>query len=71
MLMNIGFTEAQSQESFQCFIFHDIDLLPENDGNYYSCPENWRPRHMSFLVDLFQYNLKLKYDIPLAFVKNL
>jgi hypothetical protein len=25
--MNIGFNEAQLQETFQCFIFHDVDFL--------------------------------------------
>ncbi len=53
--MNIGFKEAQLQASFRCVIFHDIDLLPENDGNPYSCPENGRPRHMAFSIDIFQY----------------
>jgi hypothetical protein len=55
ILMNIGFKEAQSQESFDCFIFHDIDLLPENDGNLYTCPDEQQPRHMAFNIDIFQY----------------
>ena len=56
MLMNIGFKEALLQyEYFQCFIFHDVDLLPENDGNSYSCPEDGKPRHMTFKVDIFDY----------------
>ncbi|KAI9559313.1 hypothetical protein GHT06_016102 [Daphnia sinensis] len=51
MLMNIGFNEAQLQEEFQCFIFHDVDLLPEDDGNPYTCPEEGKPRQMSFSID--------------------
>ena len=32
--MNIGFTEAQLlQEKYQCLILHDVDMLPEHDGN--------------------------------------
>jgi hypothetical protein len=58
MLMNIGFKEAQLlQENFQCFIFHDVDLLPEFDGNPYTCPENGKPRQMAFFVDSWNYKL--------------
>lgn len=32
-LMNIGFVEAVKSYDFQCFIFHDVDLLPEDDRN--------------------------------------
>lgn len=33
-LMNIGFQEAVKLDpSFQCFIFHDVDLIPEDDRN--------------------------------------
>jgi hypothetical protein len=33
MLMNIGFVEALRNEYYHCFVFHDIDLLPEDDRN--------------------------------------
>ena len=36
-------------------MFHDVDLLPEDDRNLYTCPE--QPRHMSVAVDKFQYEL--------------
>ncbi len=51
MLMNIGFKEAQLLETHQCFIFHDVDFLPEDDGNPYTCPEDGKPRQMSFSID--------------------
>ncbi|XP_060078599.1 beta-1,4-N-acetylgalactosaminyltransferase bre-4-like [Ylistrum balloti] len=54
--LNIGFTEASRDYDYQCFIFHDVDLIPENDHNIYSCPSG--PRHMSVAVD------KLKYKLP-------
>lgn len=52
-LMNVGFAEANKLYDFQCYIFHDVDLLPEDDRNLYSCPE--QPRHMSVAVDKFKY----------------
>ncbi|KAI3413769.1 hypothetical protein GPALN_011250 [Globodera pallida] len=54
-LMNVGFVEASLLYDWQCFIFHDVDLLPEDDRNLYSCPEH--PRHMSAAVDKFKYVL--------------
>lgn len=54
-LMNVGFAEALKLYDFQCFVFHDVDLLPEDDRNLYSCPE--QPRHMSVAIDVFNYRL--------------
>ena len=45
MLFNVGYSEAMRDRDWDCFIFHDVDLLPEDDRNLYTCPE--RPRHMS------------------------
>ncbi|KAK6058752.1 N-acetyllactosaminide 3-alpha-galactosyltransferase [Cooperia oncophora] len=54
-LMNVGFVEGMKLYPWQCFIFHDVDLLPEDDRNLYSCPTI--PRHMSVAVDKFNYQL--------------
>jgi hypothetical protein len=51
MLTNTGFREAQFQDQIQCFFFHDVDLLPESDGNPYNCPEDGKPRQMSSSID--------------------
>ena len=48
-LMNVGFKEALKKHQFPCFVFHDIDLLPEDSRNDYACPGS--PRHMSVAVD--------------------
>lgn len=51
--MNVGYNEALKIRSFDCFIFHDVDLLPEDDRNLYNCP--LQPRHMSVAVDVLNY----------------
>ena len=53
MLLNVGAAEALKQYDFQCFIFHDVDLLPEDDRNLYTCPT--QPRHMSVAINSFLY----------------
>ncbi|GIX71605.1 beta-1,4-N-acetylgalactosaminyltransferase bre-4 [Caerostris extrusa] len=58
MLMNIGYVEALKQYEYDCFIFHDVDLIPEDDRNLYSCPE--QPRHMSVAINTMNYRLPYK-----------
>lgn len=48
-LMNVGFLEALKLHQWDCFIFHDVDLIPMDDRNIYNCPD--QPRHMSAAVD--------------------
>lgn len=59
-LMNVGFMESQrlKADGWQCFIFHDIDLLPLDGRNMYSCPR--QPRHMSASID--KLNFRLPYE---------
>jgi hypothetical protein len=54
-LMNIGFLESRKQYDYQCFIFHDVDLIPEDDRNLYTCSE--QPRHMAVAINKFKYKL--------------
>jgi hypothetical protein len=54
-LMNIGFVEALKVYDWDCFIFHDVDLLPMDDRNLYNCPT--QPRHMSVAIDTFKFQL--------------
>ncbi|KAJ1351837.1 hypothetical protein KIN20_007990 [Parelaphostrongylus tenuis] len=58
-LLNVGFVEALKFYDWQCFLFHDVDVLPEDDRNLHYCPfEN--PRHMAVAVNKFNY--KLAYE---------
>lgn len=52
-LMNIGFLEASKLSQWNCFIFHDVDLIPLDDRNLYRCPK--QPRHMSVAIDTMQF----------------
>lgn len=56
-LMNIGFLEAGKLNNWDCFIFHDVDLLPMDDRNLYTCPD--QPRHMSVAVDTMGFKYVL------------
>lgn len=40
--------------AFNCFIFHDVDLIPENDFNVYECAQ-YGPRHLAPAVDELRY----------------
>jgi len=58
-IMNIAFITAWKEDpSYGCFIFHDVDLIPEDDRNLYSCPQ--QPRHMSVAID--EMNYRIPYD---------
>lgn len=52
-LMNVGYAEALKLYEWDCFVFHDVDLLPMDDRNLYTCPD--QPRHMSVAVDTFGF----------------
>lgn len=56
-LLNVGYLEALKDFSWDCFIFHDVDLVPENDHNLYICDE--QPKH--FVVGRNVTGYKLRY----------
>ncbi|XP_066920317.1 beta-1,4-N-acetylgalactosaminyltransferase bre-4-like [Clytia hemisphaerica] len=58
-IRNIGFKEALRYFPYTCFVFHDVDLVPENDGIFYDCRKS--PAHMSVAVDTLGY-MPLQYE---------
>lgn len=54
-LFNVGYSEAIKSNEYHCFIFQDIDLIPQNLDNIYACTK--MPRHMSSSVNTFRYTL--------------
>lgn len=57
-LLNVGFKEAMKEEDWDCMFFHDVDLIPEDDRNIYTCDKF--PKHASIAMDKFLYKLPYK-----------
>ncbi|XP_066462569.1 beta-1,4-galactosyltransferase 3-like isoform X2 [Eleutherodactylus coqui] len=57
-LLNVGFKEAMKDEDWDCMLFHDVDLIPEDDRNLYTCDRF--PKHVSIAIDKFGYKLPYK-----------
>ncbi|XP_037569194.1 beta-1,4-N-acetylgalactosaminyltransferase bre-4 [Dermacentor silvarum] len=53
-LLNVGYEIAKAMDGYDCFIFHDVDLLPENKRNEYACKEGG-PFHMTTCTDTMKY----------------
>jgi hypothetical protein len=64
LLMNIGFLESIKDKSlvvnsnvsiyWDCFIFHDVDMIPENEMLFYTCDRDF-PIHYAVAVSKFGY----------------
>ncbi|NXU52443.1 B4GT4 galactosyltransferase, partial [Turnix velox] len=57
-LLNIGYIEALKEANWDCFIFHDVDLVPENDFNSYTCDK--QPKHLVVGRNSTGYRLRYK-----------
>ena len=54
LLANIGYIEALKKRDFDCFILHDVDLIPENMENRYVCNKE-KPLQMSISISIYKY----------------
>lgn len=53
--MNAGFVESLKEDDYDCFIFHDVDLIPENDANIYGCNKD-APKLLAVAISAFGYS---------------
>ena len=51
--MNVGFNEALKVFPYDCFVFHDVDLMPQDDRINYTC--NVSPQHLCVALEKFKY----------------
>jgi len=57
-MMNVGYTLAKNDDlgfKWDCYVFHDVDMLIENDYNMYRCINSTNPLHLGVHVDKFNY----------------
>ena len=58
-LLNVGYVQASKDDpTMDCFVFHDVDLVLEDDRCLYSCDGN--PNHYSVAIDKFRYRIPYK-----------
>lgn len=43
----------QEHPNFNCMVFHDVDMIPEDDRNLYACLDH--PKHLSVFIDKAKY----------------
>jgi len=55
-LMNIGFNFSQEFFPYNCFVFHDVDLVPEDDRIDYGCRNS--PTHLTVAINTRGYKLR-------------
>ena len=65
-LFNVGYNTALTHRFWSsrrkmpdCFIFHDVDLLPENLKNWYGCSME-KANHLCDKIDKFNYGKSYK-----------
>jgi hypothetical protein len=56
LIINVGFLEAlKTDPGYDCFIYHDVDMLPENDNNLYQCHPLY-PKQFAITISIYNYS---------------
>ncbi|CAC5420723.1 B4GALT4 [Mytilus coruscus] len=58
---NVGFEQAMTEYNYDCVVLHDVDIIAENDRNFFSC--GYYPKHLAVNVEQYGYKLPYKYYI--------
>jgi hypothetical protein len=53
VLLNTGYKIALERGNYTCFVFQDVDLIPEDDRIPYGCCRS--PMHLSYAIDKYDY----------------
>ena len=58
-LYNSGWLEVNALGDWDCFIFHDVDLFPQNISVKYECAKNvGEVKHLGIAIDKFNYKFR-------------
>jgi len=52
IVMNAGYAESL-EDTFDCYIFHDVDAIPQDDRHMYMCRE--QPIHLAAFSSRHNY----------------
>ena len=69
-LHNVGFEIASSELDWDCYFFHDVDLMIENDENIYTCKDNSKKTILNFFTKILKTNKKIAKHYSGSWTEN-
>ena len=67
-LLNVGYLEMSSSEHYDCHVYHDVDLVPEDLCNLYFC--GTQPRLLCVARNSYRYRYLHSLKYTWQFVNN-